>query len=133
MQFDQMQFRAIAFVLAEAILRKTRAEVAHNRVARDLGDHARRRDTETVTITIDDGRLRKGKGKNRQAIDQNVIGPKAKGLERDPHRLVRGAQDVNRVDLHRIDDSDRPGDRGVRDEVMVNFFALFGEKLFRIV
>jgi hypothetical protein len=42
MQFYQMQFRAVAFVLAEAIFGKARAEVAHNCVARDLGNDAGR-------------------------------------------------------------------------------------------
>jgi hypothetical protein len=57
MQFYQMQFRAVAFVLAKAILRETRAEVAHNRVPRDLRDDARGRDAEAVAIAVDDGRL----------------------------------------------------------------------------
>ena len=41
MQFSQMQFRAVAFVLAEAIFGKARAEVAHNRIARDFGNNGR--------------------------------------------------------------------------------------------
>ena len=58
MQFNQVQFRAVAFVLAEAILRETRAEVAHNRVARHFRDHTRGRDGEAVAIAVDDGGLR---------------------------------------------------------------------------
>src|SRR5438045_5954129 len=74
MQFNEVQFRAVAFVLAEAILRKTRAEVAHNRIARDFRDYARRRDAEAVEIAVDDRRLRKRKGKHRQAIDEHMVG-----------------------------------------------------------
>ena len=57
MQFNQVQLRAVAFVLAEAISRKTRAEVAHNRVARDFRDHRGGCDAEAVAIAIDDGGL----------------------------------------------------------------------------
>ena len=58
MQFYQVQFRAVAFVLAKAIFRETRAEVAHNRVTGDFRDDARGGDGETVTIAIDNRGLR---------------------------------------------------------------------------
>jgi hypothetical protein len=77
MQFNQVQLRAVAFVLAEAIFRKTRAEVAHNRVARDLRDHARRGDAQAEAIAVDDRRLGQGKGKNGEPVDEDVIGPQA--------------------------------------------------------
>jgi hypothetical protein len=62
MQFDQMQFRPVAFVLAEAIFGKARAEVAHNRIARDLGNHTGCGNAEAEAIAIDDRSLRKRKG-----------------------------------------------------------------------
>src|SRR5438093_9000197 len=46
---------------------------------------------------------------------------------------MRGAQDVDRVNLNRIDDSNSPQDRVVVDQFVVNFFAAFGQKLFRVV
>src|SRR5947207_10659342 len=46
---------------------------------------------------------------------------------------MRGAQDVDRVNLNRIDDSDSPQDRVVVDQFAVNFFAAFGQKLFGVV
>ena len=73
MQFYEMQFRAVTFVLAEAIFRETRAEVAHNRVARHLRDHARRRDAEAVAIAVDDRRLRQRERENREAIDEDGL------------------------------------------------------------
>ena len=88
MQFNQMQFRAVAFVLAEAILGKTRAEVAHNRIASDFRDHRRRRDAETVAIAIDDRGLRQRKGKDRQAVDENVLRLKGEGGNRRAHRFM---------------------------------------------
>ena len=74
MQFYQVQFCAVAFVLAEAILWKTRAEVAHNRIARHFRDYGRGRDAETVAIAIDDRGLRQRKGENGKAIDKHVVG-----------------------------------------------------------
>jgi len=73
MQFYQVQFRAVALVLAEAIFGKAGAEVAHNRVARDLGDHTRRRDAKAEAIAVDDRGLGKGKGKNGTTIDERVL------------------------------------------------------------
>lgn len=128
-----MQFRAVAFVLAEAILRETRAEVAHNRVARDLRDHAGRRDAEAVAIAVDDRRLRQRERENREAINKDMLGLQGERIERGAHRLMGGAQDIDRVDLHRIDHADRPENGSVGREVVVNFFPLFRQELLRIV
>ena len=40
MEFQQMQFGSVTFMLAERILRKLCAKVTHHPVPRDLGDHA---------------------------------------------------------------------------------------------
>ena len=58
MEFQEVEFGAVTFVLAEAIFRETRAEVAHNRIARHLRNDARGRDREAVAIAVDDRRLR---------------------------------------------------------------------------
>lgn len=128
-----MQFRAVAFVLAEAILRETRAEVAHNRVARDLRDDAGGRDAEAVAIAVDDRRLRQRERKNWEAINEDVLGLQGKRIERGTHCLMGGAQDIDRVDLHGIDHADRPENGSVRREVLVNLLALFRQELLRIV
>jgi hypothetical protein len=94
-----MQFRPVAFVLAEAILGKPGAKVPHNRVTRHFGDHARGRDAEAVTITVDDRSLRQGKRKNRQAVDENMLGLLGEGVQRRAHRFMGRAQDIDRVDL----------------------------------
>ena len=133
MEFYQVKLSSVAFVLAEAILRKTRAEVAHNRVARDLRDHARGRDGQAVAIAVDDGGLRQGKGAHREPIDEDVLGLSSETLEGEPHRLVGCAQDIDRVDLDGIDDSDRPADRVVRDDIRVNLLPFLRQQLFRIV
>jgi len=41
MEFQEMQFGGVTFVLAEAILGKMSAEVTHHRVPRHFRDHAR--------------------------------------------------------------------------------------------
>jgi hypothetical protein len=77
MQFNQMQFRAVAFVLAEAIFRKARAEVAHNRVARHLGNHTGRGNAQAEAIAIDDCRLRERERENGKPVDEDVVGLEA--------------------------------------------------------
>ena len=74
MKFEEMQFRAVAFVPAKAILWKSRAKVTHHGVARYLRDHARRRDTQANAIPINNRRLRPGKRRYRKTIDENMIG-----------------------------------------------------------
>ena len=83
-----MQIGSVTFVLTKAIFREPRAEVAHNRVARNFRDHARGGDGEAVAIAVDDGRLRQGKGKNRQPIDEDVLRLKGQASDRDSHRFV---------------------------------------------
>jgi hypothetical protein len=74
MELQEMQFRAVTFVLAERILWKLRAEVTHHSIPSDLGDYAGRSDAQADAIAIDDCRLRKWKRDNREAIDQYMIG-----------------------------------------------------------
>jgi hypothetical protein len=77
MQFYQMQFRAVAFVLAEAIFGKARAEVSHNRVPGDLGDHTGRGDAQAEAIAIDDCRLWERERENGEAVDEHMVGLEA--------------------------------------------------------
>src|SRR6266478_5355866 len=133
MEFQEMQFGGVTFVLAEAILGKMSAEVTHHRVPRDFRDHARSGDRQAEAIAIDNGGLWKWKRNNGQAIDQNVIrrnGQRGKGRA---HRFVRRAQNINPVDLDRIDNTDRPADLGITDQFTINFFTQFRRKLFGIV
>ena len=83
MQFYQVQFRAVTFVLAKAILGIASAKVAHNRVARHLRDHARGGDAEAKTI----------------AVDEDVLGLKSEAGKGNPHRLVGRTQNIDRVDF----------------------------------
>ena len=58
---------------------------------------------------------------------------KGEGGDGRAHRLVGRAQDVDGVDLNRIDDADRPCDPAVRDEIAIDFFPLLRQQLFRVV
>ena len=125
-----MQFRAVAFVLAEAIFGKARAEVAHNRVARDLGNDTGGGNAETEAIAIDNGRLRKRKRKNRKAIDEHMVGPEASAS-----MAARIALWVaRRILIASISiESTIPTAQAmalVADQFVIDFFAAFGEKLF---
>lgn len=108
MQFYQVQFRAVAFVLAKTIFGKACAEVAHNRVAGDLGNHTGGGNAEAEAIAIDDRRLRQGERKNRETVDEDMVGLEAQCADGSAHRLMGGAQDINRINLNRIDDTDGP-------------------------
>ena len=110
-----MKFGAVALVLVEAIFRKLRAEVTHHSVARNFRDHARGRDGQIVAIAVNDRGLRKWEWKNRKPVDEHMFWRNAERRERDPHRFVRRAQDVDPVDLEMIDNADAPGDFGMRN------------------
>jgi hypothetical protein len=128
-----MQFCPVTFVLAKAILRELRAKVTHNPVARDLRDHACCRDAQAKAIAIDNCRLRKWKRNHRQTINQNVVRRFEQCFNREAHRTVAGPQDVNPVDLKRIDNADGPSDFRIRNQLAINFLAQFRRELFGIV
>jgi len=69
MEFQQMQFSSVTFVLTERILWKLRAKVTHHPVACDLGDDAGGSDAQADAIAVDDGGLRKWKRDHRQPVD----------------------------------------------------------------
>ena len=128
-----MQLSSVTFVLVEAILRELRAKVTHHPVACYLGNHAGGSDAQTNTVAIDDGSLREGKGNDREPIDQDVMRRIGQGRDRQAHRLMACAQDVDAIDLDRIDNADRPSDVGIGHQIRINFLAQFRRKLFGIV
>ena len=133
MEFREVQFCAVTFVLAEAIFRKARAEFSHDRIARNFCDHARGCDAEAETIAIDDGGLRQWKRKHRQAIYERMIGQRRERCDRGSHRFVSGAQNVDLIDFETIDNADCPEGLGVIDQLMINLFAQLRRELFRVV
>ena len=128
-----MQFRAVALVLAETIFRKARAEVAHNRVSGDLGNHTGGGNAKAETIAIDDRRLRQRERENREAVDEDMVGLEAQRDDGSAHRFVSGAQDIDRVNLNRIDNSDCPRDRAVRDQFVIDLFPPLRKQLLGVI
>jgi hypothetical protein len=118
-----MQFCSVTFVPAETILRELRAKVTHDPVACDLRDNARRGDAQTDAITIDNCRLRKWKRNDRQTVNQNVVRRLEQRFNREAHRTVARAQNVNPIDLNRIDNANGPSDFGIRNQFAIDFFA----------
>jgi hypothetical protein len=72
-----VQFCAVAFVLAEAIFWKARAEVSHNRVPCDLGNYTGGGNRQAEAIAIDNCGLRKRERENGKAVDEHMVGPEA--------------------------------------------------------
>ena len=110
-------------MLAEAILRESRAKVTHDPVARHLGDHACRSDAQADAVAIDDCGLRQWKWNHRKTINQNVVRRFEQRFNREAHCTMARTQDVDPVDLHGIDNADRPSDFRIRNQLAINFLA----------
>ena len=123
MKLQKMQFCSVTFVLAETILRELHAKVTHDPIACDLRDHACRSDAQADAIAIDNGCLRKWKRNHRQTINQNVVRRFEQRFNREAHRSVTRAKDVNAIDLDRIDNADCPSDFGIRNQFAIDLFA----------
>jgi hypothetical protein len=123
MELQQMQFSSVTFVLGEAILGELSAKVTHQPVARDLGDDAGGSDAQADAIAVDDGRLRKWKRYHRQTVDQDVVGRFDQRFDRQAHRAVACAQNVDPIDLDGINNTNSPSDFGMRDEFAIDFLA----------
>jgi hypothetical protein len=123
MELHQMQFSAVTFMLAERILRKLRAKVTHHSIARDFGDYAGGSDTQADAITIDDSRLRKWKRDHGQTINQDMVGRLHERCDRQPHGAMARTQNVDSINLDRIDDADSPSDFRMRDQFAIDFLA----------
>jgi len=133
MEFQEMDFSAVTFMLAEAILRKMGTKVTHHSVPGNFRDYTGSGDGKAEAIPIDNGGLGNWKRNDGQAINQHVLrraGERCDGLA---HRSVGRAQNIDAVDLHGIDNPDRPTEVGVRDQVVINFLAQVRRELFGIV
>jgi hypothetical protein len=133
MELQQMQFRSVTFVLIEAILGKLSAKVTHDPVPGYLGDHAGGSDAQANAITIDNCGLREWEGNYRQTINQNVVRRFEQRFNREAHRTVAGAQDVDPIDFDGINNSDGPADCRFSDQFAIDFFAQFRRKLFGVI
>jgi hypothetical protein len=133
MEFYQVQLGSVTFMLVEAILGKLGAKVTHHSIARYLGDHAGSRDAQTNTIAVDDGSLRERERNDGQTINQNVIWRVYQGRDRHAHRSMARAQDIDAINLDRIDNADCPSDFGIGYQIGIDLLAQFRRKLLGIV
>jgi len=118
-----MQFGSVTFMLAERILRKLRAKVTHHPVACDLGDYAGGSDAQTDAITVDDSRLRKWKRDHRQPVNQDVVGRFDQCFDRQAHGAMARAQNVDPINLDRINNTHGPSDFGISGQFAIDFLA----------
>jgi len=128
-----MQFGAVTFVLAEIILRKLRAKVTHHSIAGDLGDHTGGSDAQADAIPVNDCSLRKWKRNNGQAVDQNMMGLFKQRSNCEAHGPMACAQNIDPVNLDRIDDAHGPCNLRIAGKIDIDRFAQFRRKLFGIV
>jgi hypothetical protein len=133
MEFQQMQFGSVAFVLVEAILRELGAKVTHHPVARYLGDHAGCSDAQTDAVAVNNRGLRKRKRNDWQSIDQNMIGRIDQCCDCQAHGSMARAQNVDAINLNGIDSADRPSDFGIGHQIRIDLLAQFRCKLLGIV
>jgi hypothetical protein len=120
-------------MLAERILGKLRAKVTHHSIAANFGDHAGGSDTQADAIAIDYRRLRKWKWDHRQAVDQNMIGLVDQCFDCKAHGFMARTQNVDSIDLDRIDNANSPSQFGISDQFAIDLLAQFRRKLFGII
>ena len=128
-----MERGAIAFVPGKFITRMPRLHLEHDAVARDLREHARRCDAEAQSIAAHERRLGKRERAHGPAIDQYMARRHRERGRGAAHRLVRGAQDLEAVDLVVLDHGHGPHDALVGRDLGEKAVALPGRELLRIV
>jgi hypothetical protein len=128
-----VQLGSVTFVLAEAILRELGAKVTHHPVARYLGDHAGSSNAQTDAVAINNRSLRKRKRNDGQPIDQDVLRRIDQSRDRQAHRSMARAQNIDAIDLDGIDNANGPSDFGVGDQLPINFLPQVRRELFGIV
>jgi hypothetical protein len=113
MKLQKMQFCSVTFVLVEAILRELSTKVTHDSVTSDFCDHACRSDAQADAIAIDNCGLRQWEWNHRQTIDEDVVWRLEQGFDGQAHRTVARAEDIDPINLNRIDNANRPSDFGI--------------------
>jgi hypothetical protein len=133
MELQEMQFGAVTFVLAEAILRKMGTEVTHHSIPRNFRDHTGGSDAQADAIPVNDCSLRKWKRNNGQAVDQNMMGLFKQRSNCEAHGPMACAQNIDPVNLDRIDDAHGPCNLRIAGKIDIYLLAQFRRKLFGIV
>ena len=123
----------IAFVAGEAILRILCVERGHETVAGDFGDDAGRGDAEAECVAGHQCSVRDRQTAHWEAIDQRVVGFPRQGLDGAGHGEMRGAEDIEAVDLRDVRLADAPMDVGADGEHGMEMLAFLGGLFFRVI
>ena len=123
----------IAFVAGEAILRILCVERGHETVAGDFGDDAGRGDAEAECVAGHQCGVRDGKPSHGEAVDQRMVGFARQGRHGAGHGEMRGAEDIEAVDLRDVRLADAPMDVGADGEHGMEMLAFFGGQFFRVI
>lgn len=101
---------AVAFVAGEAVLRKLQVICLHQAVAIGFGDDAGGGDRCRDRVALDDGSLRQRALLEVESVDEQEIGCGLEGRNGEQHCPFGGLEDVNAVDLVRLDLADGVGE-----------------------
>ena len=132
-QRREMLRRAVALVLRKAVAGKLPVAFEHLPVARHLGQHACRGNGEAAGIALDQRCLRPAQRRHKEAVHQRVLGRRREGGEGGVHRLMRGLQDVDRIDGRGIHGGDGKADFGECGQGLKKTLPLAGAELLGIV
>lgn len=102
--------RGIPFVSRKPVHRILCVHLHHDAIPRHLRHDAGCRNAEALPVTLNDGCLADRKRIHRKAVDEDMLRCQSQSLDSSPHRLMRGAKDVEAVDLVDVDDGSSPGD-----------------------
>lgn len=128
-----MELGAIAFMLGKSVLGMARVHFHHDSVAGHLGNDTGRGDAETQGVATDQGGLDNRERMDGQAVNEDVVRNGSQRGDSAAHGLVRGAQDIDPVDLFHFNRGDRPLHPGVGHEIGVDPFALQLRELLGVV
>ena len=129
----QMLLRAVTFVLGKSVFRPMPVKFEHQPVARDLGQHARGGDGIAAGVTLHNGCVRHRHGLDRPPVHERVFGRGLQLRERVVHGAMRGAQNIDGINLSGPNLRDGKLHFGARGKKGKESFALRGRELLGIV
>ena len=124
---------SIALMLRKTVIGVKRVPLDHQAIPRDLRNHARGRDAVTQSVATHERGLRNGKGVDGKPIDQHVLHHDPQRSHGAPHRLMRGAQDIDAIDLLGLQDRHRPREVFAGHQLFEDLLALQLGELLRVV